>query len=118
METGDGGDDVSDSVAVSLLISVIATGMIYFELWGGSIPAIDTTGLALGVAGGLAAGAVFYYSGTRSTNDQTIPVFAVFLGVAVAAFLLFPEGLPDAAEFGIVVAVWTDTAIRAGTKLL
>lgn len=116
METRDESSDVSDSVTVSLVIAVAATAMIYLELWGGSIPAIGGTMLAAGVVGGLAAGGLFYYSGTRSTRDQTVPVFGLFLAVAVAAFLLFPDGLPTAAEFGMVVAVWTDTAIRAAAK--
>jgi hypothetical protein len=116
METRDERSDVSESVTVSLLIAVVATAMIYFELWGGSIPAIGGTTLAVGVVGGVVGGGAFYVLGTRSTSDQTVPVFGLLLTVAVVAFLLFPEGLPTAAEFGIVVAVWTDTAIRAVAK--
>jgi hypothetical protein len=116
METRDETSDVSDSVTVSLFISVVATAMIYLELWGGSIPAIEGTMLAVGIVGGLVGGGAFYVLGTRSRSDQTVPVFGVLLTVAVVAFLLFPEGLPIAAEFGIVVAVWSDTAIRAVAK--
>mgnify|MGYP000141510160 FL=1 len=118
MERGAAESDVSDSVLISLAIAVVATGMIYLELWGGSIPAFEPAMLAVGTVGGVVAGALFYYSGTRSTTDQTVPVFGVLLTVAVVAFLLFPDGLPPAVEFGIVVAVWTDTAIRAAVKFV
>jgi hypothetical protein len=116
METRDEKSDVSESVTVSLVIAAVATAMIYLELWGGSVPAIGGSMLALGAVGGLVVGALFYVLGTRSSSDQTVPVFGVLLTVAVVAFLLFPDGLPTAAEFGIVVAVWTDTAIRAVAK--
>lgn len=108
--------DVSESVTISLLISVVATGLIYFELWNGSVPALGTTGIVLGVLGGIIAGGIFFYTGTRSTPVEDIPPLAVFLALGIVVYLLFPEGLPVAAEFGIIVGVWTDTALRAAAK--
>ncbi len=110
--------DVSDSVAISLFIAVVATALIYLELWGGSVPAFETTEIALGVGVGLLAGAAFYYRGTRSTRLDDIPPLAIFLALAVTVYVLFPEGLPPVAELAIVVGVWTDTALRAGAKVV
>lgn len=108
--------DVSDSVTISLLISVVATALIYLELWGGSVPAFDTTGVVVAVVVGAVAGAGFFYTGTRSTPLDDVPPLAVFLVLAVTVFFLFPEGLPTVAELAIVVGVWTDTAFRAYAK--
>jgi len=108
--------DVSDSVTISLLISVTATGLIYFELWNGSVPAFGTTGTALGTLGGIVAGGIFFYTGTRSTRLEDIPPLAVFITLGIVVYFLFPEGLPVAAELGIIVGVWTDTALRAASK--
>lgn len=108
--------DVSESVTIPLLISVIATALIYLELWGGSIPALDVSTLALGVVGGIAAGAAFFYTGTRSTPVDDIPPLAVFLVLAVTVYVLFPDGLPTFVELGIVGGVWTDTVLRAAAK--
>lgn len=118
METGRSETDLSDSIAVSALISVLATGLIYVELWGGSLPdppAAPT--LALTVVAGLLAGACFFYTGTHSTPLEDLPVFGVLLVLTAVAFFLFPEGLPVAVEIGIVVAVWTDTALRTTAAL-
>lgn len=116
MDTDRDDHDVSESVTISLLISVIATALIYLELWDGSIPAFEASALVLGAVGGIAAGAAFFYTGTRETPVDDIPPLAVFLVLAVTVYFLFPQGLPSVAEFGIIVGVWTDTALRAVAK--
>lgn len=113
----DTGSDISESVTISALIAVVATALIYFELWGGSVPALPgAPTLALAVAIGVAAGGTFYYTGTHETRLEDVPPLAVFLVLAVIVYFLFPEGLPTAAELAIVVGVWTDTALRAAAK--
>lgn len=114
----DGDDDISKSVTISAIIAILATGIIYIEFWNGSVPALpDASILTLGVVGGIVAGALFFYTGTRSTPLEDIPPLAVFLVLGVIVYFLFPDGLPVVAEFGIIVAVWTDTAFRAAAKL-
>ncbi|MFW5895817.1 MAG: hypothetical protein ACOCUA_00340 [archaeon] len=108
--------DISESVTISAAIAAVATGLIYVEFWGGSIPALGGTVIALGVGVGVAAGAAFYYTGTRSTPVDDIPPLAVFFALAATVYVLFPQGLPTAAELAIVVGVWTDTALRAWAK--
>lgn len=116
METGNAEGDVSESVSISLLIAVVATGLVYLELWGGSVPAFDAGEIALGVGLGLVAGAAFYYRGTRSTRLDDVPPLAIFLALALIVYVLFPQGLPPVVELAIVVGVWSDTALRAGAK--
>ncbi|QKY19460.1 hypothetical protein B4589_003350 [Halolamina sp. CBA1230] len=108
--------DVSESVTISLLISAAATVLVYFGLWGGSVPAITRTAAALAVAVGLPAGVLFYYRGTRSTRLDDLPPLAVLIAVGIPLYILFPERLPPFVALAIVVAVWTDTAIRAAVK--
>lgn len=109
--------DISESVTVSALIAVVATALIYFQLWGGSVPALPgAPTLALIAAVGVVAGAAFYYTGTHETPLDDIPPLAVFIALAVIVYFLFPEGLPVAAEVAIIVAVWTDTVLRAAAK--
>lgn len=116
-EEDDDDDDISESVTISAIISIIATGIIYVEFWNASVPALPGGPiLALGVLGGIVAGATFYYTGTRSTPLEDVPPLAVFLVLGVTVYLLFPDGLPVIAEFGIIIAVWTDTAFRAAAK--
>lgn len=116
METGDDGGDIAESVAISLLIAVVATALVYLELWNGSIPAFDASAVAMGVAAGLAAGGAFYYRGTRSTPLDDVPPLAVFLALALIVYVLYPEGLPAFVELALLVGLWTDTALRAVRK--
>jgi len=117
METGNAESDVSESVSISLLIAVVATALIYLELWGGSLPAFDAGEIAVGIGLGLVAGAAFYYRGTRSTWLDDVPPLAIFLALAMTVYVFFPEGLPPVVELGIVVGVWTDAVLRAGAKV-
>lgn len=117
MDDDDGESDIAESVSISALIAVVATALIYFQLWGGSVPALPgAPTLALTVAVGVAAGGTFYYTGTHETRLDDVPPLAVFLVLAVIVYFLFPEGLPAAAEVAIIVGVWTDTALRAAAK--
>ena len=110
--------DVSESVTISLLISAAATALVYFGLWNGSVPAITRTAAALAVAVGLPMGVLFYYRGTRSTRLDDLPPLAVLIAVAVPLYLFFQDGLPPFVALAIVVAVWTDTAIRAAVQFV
>ncbi|MBP1986583.1 hypothetical protein [Halolamina salifodinae] len=113
----DAESEIAESVTISALIAVVATALIYVELWGGSVPALPgASTLALTVAIGVAAGGTFYYTGTHETRLEDVPPLAVFLVLAVVVYVLFPEGLPVAAELAIIVGVWTDTALRAAAK--
>lgn len=120
MQRGDDateGADISESVTISAAISAAATALVYLGLWGGSIPTLDAAALALAAAVGIPAGVAFYYRGTRPTRLDELPPLAVLLALAIPLYLLFPEGLPAFLALGIVVAVWTDTAIRAAVAL-
>ncbi|GAB7093290.1 hypothetical protein JCM30237_04420 [Halolamina litorea] len=109
--------DISESVLISALIAVVATALIYLELWGGAVPALPAAPVLAGaVVVGVVAGATFYYTGTHETPVDDVPPLAVFIALALVVYFLFPNGLPTAAELGIIVAVWTDTALRAAAK--
>jgi|AntRauTorcE11898_2_1112593.scaffolds.fasta_scaffold05337_3 hypothetical protein len=113
----DDDSDIAESVTLSAAIAVAATLLIYFQLWGGSVPALPgAPTLALTVAVGVAAGGVFYYKGTRETRLDDVPPLAVFLALGLIVYVFFPEGLPTAAEIAIIVGVWTDASLRAAAK--
>jgi|AntRauTorcE11898_2_1112593.scaffolds.fasta_scaffold68367_2 hypothetical protein len=101
----------------AVVMAIVLTGIVYLEFWGATVPPLPgarTLLLALGV--GLAAAvlqlAVEDVLEPPTVVDNTL-AFLLLLGAAlVAGLLLFPRGLPVAAEVGMLAWFWATAVGR------
>jgi hypothetical protein len=106
------------SIALELVVSLVITGWVWFELWQGTVPSIEY-GVALFVAVGigLVLGIILTYMDEQGigrrymeNNVSFMLIMSVLIGVG---FLLFPEGLSASSETGLLVLVWSGVVARA-----
>lgn len=104
-------------IVLDLLVALLITGWVWFELWQGTVPSLENdVFLLIAVGVGSALGVGIVYADLRGVgrkywkNDVSfILIMAVLIGLGL---LLFPEGLPVSGEVGFLVLVWTGVVTR------
>lgn len=95
------------SLAWTLLIAVLVTGYVYVALWNRSLPAFTLGALALGVAGGVAFGALLGYAEVSEGLPAASGAWLILLCTLAFGFVL-GAALAPAASLALVVAAWAD----------
>ncbi|MDS0222141.1 hypothetical protein NDI54_12350 [Haloarcula sp. S1AR25-5A] len=110
--TSHGLTGVGSSITLQLVVSLIITGWVWFELWQGAVPSIENdVGLLIAVGLGLGFGVSLSYGDTQGLGrryfEDTVTFLLIMTVLIGLDFLFFPEGLPPTGEIGLVVFVWT-----------
>jgi len=100
------------SIVSDLLVSALLTLLVWFEFWGGRLPAgLDVIIIVTGVVGAgivTIVGLVVKQTGAaQELVENDIPFLIIMLGSILIGLMLFPSGLPVAAEIGLLVFIWS-----------
>jgi len=99
------------SIAPDLLVSALLTLLVWFEFWGGRLPAsLDGTILIIGVIGGAIVtivGLVIKQTRVIRAGGERYAVFIIMAGIILIGLVLLPRGLPTAAGIGLLVVIWS-----------
>jgi hypothetical protein len=107
----DGPMKLNRSIASDLLVSALLTLLVWFEFWGGRLPAnLDRGILITGIIGGGIVTIVgLVVNQTRVAQElveNDIPFFIIMGGIILIGLVLLPRGLPTAAEISLLVFIW------------
>lgn len=108
----DGPMRLNRSIASDLLVSALLTLLVWFEFWGGRLPAnLDRTILIIGIVGGAIVTIVgLVVKQTRVAQElveNDIRFFIIMAGIILIGLVLLPRGLPTTAEIGLLVVIWS-----------
>lgn len=109
------------SFVFDVLVALLLTGLVWFDFWGGTPPAVgDAASLAFAVAGGvLAAGGLVYLDSQpdlRGHVRNRYSFLVMMVLAVVAVFLVFPDGPSVSMEIGIVAFLWSVALLRAAAS--
>lgn len=97
-----------------LLFAVFVSGVVYFDFWNGSVPPFpDPATLFASLGAGIGIGGALRW--VNSAPDDTVTSsyeLLVLLVVLAVGLVRFPEGLPVAAEIGLLALVWASVVVR------
>ena len=114
--TKDSGPDepimLDRSIVSDLLVSALLTLLVWFEFWGGRLPAgLNGTVVMTGFVGGgivtIVGLVVMQTDAVRELVESDITFLISMAGLILIGLVLFPGGLPVAAEVGLLVFIWS-----------